>query len=837
MKVIETGDFSAALRAADQDLLLVSPGVSLPPLAAERLRWTADRTPGAATVSPILDSLAEDAYFVPLADRGVREPAALVRLVDESCATVGGSAVPANASPVCAFVRHRAIRDVLRTRPDADWTAFLAEARAQRYSHCIADHVYAITANGPSNFAALPETHGENVRKALLDGTGKPSIESRAKPRQLHILHGWGGGAEQWVRDYCANDTHATDFVLTTECRSDGTSVRLSLYARLGDPAAMHSWPLAPEIEGTAIAHDGYRAALAEIVTRLGISRVVVSSLIGHSLDALRTGLPSLLVAHDYYPFCPAFNITFGGTTCRSCGDSRLAECRRDNHLYNVFPGVPAPEWMKLRERFLADAAAYDVTIAGPSESIRRNYAALAPELAARVHVIPHGTPPLEFPLIAPFAMRGARLRIILLGRLSESKGMAVLEDALPGLLEFADVTLAGCGERGEQWRATPGVTVIESYRKDQLAEILRKAKPDLALLLSIVPETFSYTLQEIFAAGIAPLAVRTGAFEDRIQDGVNGFLCEANATAVLARLRELDQARDSIVGVHEKLRLTPVRSVQEMIRDYEALREERWSAAAYFASGPPAHWNPPTANRLQLFWRAPGQTYLETASAKAAIPESEANLTISLAIPPVFPKLGQLRLDPGVKRGFVLLARMTLRDTAGEEVWAWHGGKAFFDQALCQQVDDLGDTEEGKRLLYLAGGDPHFGLPCGEAVLAKLSAGGSFEIDLSYPDPNRFIDELMRKVERDKRAALEAIEAKLGEQEQLHREAIDQERNRLFYVLEAREALLKQVMGLYEYERHHGRTAMQELEAMRGSLSWRITSPLRRVLRPLAGK
>lgn len=838
MRLIQTEDFDTAIRTVDQDVLLVRPGVTLPLLAAERLAWSADRTPGAATISPIVDSAAEQANFAPIVDHAAKDWTALVRRVDECCAEVGGSAgTDADPSRACVFVRHRAIGDVLAENPEAGWTEFVALTRALKYGHRIAGHVYAITNSGPSNFAALPTAHGENVRKLLLDGTPARAIDIRAKPRQLHILHGWGGGAEQWVRDYCAHDTHSINFVLTTECRSDGTAIRLCLYARLGDPAAMHSWPLTPEIEGTLVSHDGYRAALIEIVTRLGIDRVIISSLVGHSLDALRTGLPTLLTAHDYYPFCPVFSITLHGKTCLSCDVSRLAHCRRENRLYNVFPGVPATEWERVRARFLADVATFPITIAGPSESVRRNYAALAPELAARVHVIPHGTPPLEFPLVAPLGQTGARLRILVPGRLSESKGVALLEQALPGLLEFADVTLAGCGERGQQWRGTPGVTVIENYRKEELADVLRKSKPDLALLLSIVPETFSYTLQEIFAAGIAPLAVRVGAFEDRIQDGVNGFLCEPDPSAILSSAHGLDQARDSILRVHERLRLTPVRSVQEMIRDYEALRGERWSAAAYFASGPPAHWNPATANRLQLFWRAPGQPFDESSSVNATISEDESSLTVTLAIPPVFPRLSGLRLDPGVRRGFALLSRMTLRDSAGAEVWSWNGGKAFFDPAMCHEVDDLGDTEDGKRLLYLVGIDPHLGLPCADETLAKLSAGGSFEIDLAYPDPNRFIDELMRRVDEEKRAAMAAVEARVQRQEQIHHEALDQERNRLFYVLEAREALLKQLMGLYEYERHHGRTAMQELEAMRGSLSWRITAPLRGAMKPFTGK
>lgn len=42
------------------------------------------------------------------------------------------------------------------------------------------------------------------------------------------------------------------------------------------------------------------------------IEVILISSLIGHAADALATGLPTIFVAHDYYPFCPAVVIQFG---------------------------------------------------------------------------------------------------------------------------------------------------------------------------------------------------------------------------------------------------------------------------------------------------------------------------------------------------------------------------------------------------------------------------------------------------------------------------------------------------------------------------------------------
>ena len=57
-----------------------------------------------------------------------------------------------------------------------------------------------------------------------------------------------------------------------------------------------------------------------------------------------------------------------------------------------------------------------------------------------------------------------------------------------------------------------------------------------LAMSVSIVPETFSYTLSELWAAGIPVLATRLGAFGDRIVDGENGWLFPAGSVNELLR-------------------------------------------------------------------------------------------------------------------------------------------------------------------------------------------------------------------------------------------------------------------------------------------------------------
>src|SRR5205823_11750454 len=113
----------------------------------------------------------------------------------------------------------------------------------------------------------------------------------------------------------------------------------------IDDSTPVQRWALYPAVKHTAIHHSGYQAALAEIIDSYGVDHILVSSLICHSLDALDGGVPATLIAHDYYPFCSALNITFE-SVCRRCTESDLRRCTEGNVHHRFFRNVPPAEWM-----------------------------------------------------------------------------------------------------------------------------------------------------------------------------------------------------------------------------------------------------------------------------------------------------------------------------------------------------------------------------------------------------------------------------------------------------------------------------------------------------------
>src|SRR5687767_8211379 len=135
---------------------------------------------------------------------------------------------------------------------------------------------------------------------------------------QLHIVHDLGGGIEKWLGDYAGADSRRRNLVLRSFAQGAAAGAGLALYEHARATEPLRAWTFATPIEGAAASHREYRAALDEVITAHGVEVVLVSSLVGHSLDALDTGRRTLVVTHDYFPYCPSINLFFG-RTCETC--------------------------------------------------------------------------------------------------------------------------------------------------------------------------------------------------------------------------------------------------------------------------------------------------------------------------------------------------------------------------------------------------------------------------------------------------------------------------------------------------------------------------------------
>jgi GT2 family glycosyltransferase/glycosyltransferase involved in cell wall biosynthesis len=392
-----------------------------------------------------------------------------------------------------------------------------------------------------------------------------------SRPVQLHVIHDLGGGSAKWLVDYARADKDRTNLVLRSFTYDSAAGGGVALFAAADDDVPVKAWRFSSPIAATTISHAEYRAALGEVIGAYCPDGLLVSSLIGHALDVLETGLPTVVVNHDYFPYCPSINLYFNAL-CASCDGDRVAACERDNDEFNPFKGFPAEERVRVRARFVELVSQPNVVMATPSESVAANLMRLEPAFArARFVTIPHGygIPLQKSEARAP---EDDRLRILVLGQMSVAKGVELIRAALPRLVRFADVYFLGPRELGAFFHFMPHVQVMSEYQIEDLPRHVANINPHVGLLASIVPETFSYALSELQMLGIPVAATRCGSFAERIRPGETGYLFEPNADALVDQLASIDHDRDTLRDIRARVALEKPRTAEEMVAEYHRL-------------------------------------------------------------------------------------------------------------------------------------------------------------------------------------------------------------------------------------------------------------------------
>lgn len=397
-----------------------------------------------------------------------------------------------------------------------------------------------------------------------------PQVADPQRPVILHLLHGWGGGAERFVLDLARADRERRHLLLRAVSNAQRQQHGEAL--QLLDAACPHvvlgQWRLTPEISNLAATHAHYRAVLQAVLDRHGVAQVWVSSLIGHALEVLELGCPLRWIAHDYFPFWPVLDVDYSDPARQFDAREREADLRARP---GSFAPEPAAEWALRADAVSAALRRRQVPLVVPDASVHAHLMRIRPELAELPwRAVAHG---IELPTqgaLPPMPTR-ERLRILVPGRIAGGKGMQLLEPALEGLLAVADVYLLGCGSAGMRLFGRSGVHVELDYAPHELEARVRRIAPDLALLPRTIAETFSYVLSEMRALGVPVLGTRTGSLSLRIQDGVDGWLCAPDAQALVAAVHQLAADPARLRAMAASTAALPVRDLQAMRADHLA--------------------------------------------------------------------------------------------------------------------------------------------------------------------------------------------------------------------------------------------------------------------------
>jgi glycosyltransferase involved in cell wall biosynthesis len=201
-------------------------------------------------------------------------------------------------------------------------------------------------------------------------------------------------------------------------------------------------------------------------------------------------------------------------------------------------PGVPAPDaaWIAEVAPALRNAAA----VLAPSRFIHDlvrlhlpgvEVRVVAPGIAASNHRAPSPAP-------AEFEAQRPHHVVAVVGAIGPHKGSTIL-DALVSRLDGAGIGLVVLGytdtELTPGWRVPGRYYVHGPYLDEELGSLLAAFRVDLALFPNRIPESFSYTLSEVWAAGIPAIVPDEGALGERVARCGGGWRLPPGYTAAAA--------------------------------------------------------------------------------------------------------------------------------------------------------------------------------------------------------------------------------------------------------------------------------------------------------------
>lgn len=243
---------------------------------------------------------------------------------------------------------------------------------------------------------------------------------------------------------------------------------------------------------------------------------------------------------------------------------------------------VPDFAWIAEISDTLAGAAA----VIAPSLYIR--------ELALRhfpnvhVEIIAPGVNPARtgnaVSIPAEFAAHRPGHVVAIIGAIGPHKGSALL-DALVDRLRETDIGIVVIGYTDSQllqgWRTPDRCYVHGPYIDAELASLIAAYNVDVALFPNRLPESFSYTLSEVWAAGIPVIVPDDGALAERVSRHYGGWLLPPRFSAedVAQLLQRLFAPAGAAERTRVKSQINPrdparIPTLAAMARDIDALYE-----------------------------------------------------------------------------------------------------------------------------------------------------------------------------------------------------------------------------------------------------------------------
>ncbi len=539
---------NAGLAAASgRDAILLNSDTLVAPGWAEDLRAAAYSAPDIGTVTPLSNNATILSYPGRAGANAVPDMPETRRLAALARRVNGGSVVdiPVGVG-FCMYIRRDCLDAVGLLRADVfaqgygEENDFCLRARHLGWRHVAAPGVFVAHVGGQSfgsaarhlqarNEAVLERLHPGYERlieahakadplapaRRRLDLARWRSARSRGGEAAILITHEGGGGVERQVAASVARHSAAgrRAIVLRPGRLPDGgRCVVLSDGTEPGFPNLRYAMP-------------AELPALLRLLARERPREVALHHMIGHHNSVLDLvaglGVPYDVHVHDYAWLCA--RVALVGPEQRYCGEPDVVRCEAcvADAGSLIDEDITVANLRQRSARLFAGARRVVVPSDDTAARMRRHFP------ATRATVAPHEDDAAIAVPVRPMAA-AAQCRVCVVGAIGIHKGYQVVLDCARDAAERRlplEFVVVGHTIDDRRLLATGRVFITGSFSPEEAVQLIKAQNATLAMLPSIFPETWCFSLAEAWRAGLRVAAFDIGAQAERIRRTGRGFL------------------------------------------------------------------------------------------------------------------------------------------------------------------------------------------------------------------------------------------------------------------------------------------------------------------------
>ena len=271
----------------------------------------------------------------------------------------------------------------------------------------------------------------------------------------------------------------------------------------------------------------------------------------------------AIATLHDLYMLCPAINMVYKGKYCEKIKTDNCKKCFLDK--YEITDDV-LENW---RENCYQTLKKFDKIIV-PSENTRKIYNAVYKDL--QIDIIEHG---VEIYNVEYKEKKDKNaINIAFVGAMAVQKGSQVLEELIDiNSKKDSNITIHLFGKTFENKLKEEKKNYIfhDEYKRGELSQLLINNNIDLVCMFTVWPETYSYTLSEVYMSHIPVLAFDIGAVADRLKKDKLGWVIPVNTSAdkIFLKINQIMKDKKEYTKIQQNFKNYKYKLLTEMQDEY----------------------------------------------------------------------------------------------------------------------------------------------------------------------------------------------------------------------------------------------------------------------------